>query len=64
MQTIGEGKPKSYYDSGVLDSRIIIGEGYDNLQGHVVIAIGSRRILVHFTELMPTSNEYQKALHL
>ncbi|RIA89109.1 hypothetical protein C1645_214919 [Glomus cerebriforme] len=64
MQTIGKGKPKSYYDSGVLDSRVRIGEGHDNLQGHVIIAIGGRRILVHSTELMPTPNKYQKALYL
>lgn len=64
MQTIRKGKPKSYCDSGVLDSRVRIGKGYDDLQGHVVIAIGGKRILVHSTELMPTPNEYQKALHL
>ena len=64
MQTIGKGKPKSYHDSGVLDSRVRIGEGHDDLQGHVIIAIGGRRILVYSTELMPTLNEYRKALHL
>ncbi|CAG8813368.1 41151_t:CDS:2, partial [Gigaspora margarita] len=40
MQTIRMGKPKSYYDSGVLDSRVRIGDGHDNLQGHAIITIG------------------------
>ncbi|CAG8687523.1 13703_t:CDS:2 [Funneliformis mosseae] len=61
MQTIKMGKPKSYCDSGVLDSRVIIDEEYDDLQEHVVIAIG-RRILINSTKLMSTSNKYQRAL--
>ena len=62
MQTIAKGKPQLYNDSGVFDSRVRIGEGRDDLQGHVIMTIGGRRIFVHSTELMSTTNEYQRAL--
>lgn len=63
MQIIIKGKRKSYLDSGVMDSRVKISEGHDELQGHVIIAIGGKRILVRSTELMSTPNKYQKTLH-
>jgi len=63
MQTIAKGKPQLYHDSGVLDSRVRISEGRDDLQGHVVMAIGGRRILVRSTELKSTRNEYQRTLY-
>lgn len=60
--TIALGKPKYFDNPGALDSRIIVNVGCDDLQGHVVMAIGGRRILVCSTDLISTQYKYQRSL--
>ncbi|CAG8649046.1 10_t:CDS:2, partial [Paraglomus brasilianum] len=60
---------KTYIDivakgKGVPDSRIKIGEGIDCIQGHVIMAIAGDHVLLHSTELIPTSNEYHNMMQL
>ena len=62
MHLIAHGESKSYGDLGVRDHRIRVGEGRDDLQGHVIMNIGGRRILLCSTKLMPTQHEYMRAL--
>jgi len=60
MRTIALGslRKSDYTSSGILDQRIRTYKGCDKLQGHVVMAIGSRRVLVRSTELISTRFEY------
>ncbi|KAG0074343.1 hypothetical protein BGZ92_003433, partial [Podila epicladia] len=46
MQIIALGKVRSYGTSGVLDSRVNIDNGLDDMQGYVLMAIGGVRVLV------------------
>ncbi|KAF9386115.1 hypothetical protein CPB97_004014, partial [Podila verticillata] len=48
------GKVRSYDTSGVLDSRVNIGHGLDDLQGYVLMAIGGARVLARPVELVQT----------
>ncbi|KAF8949039.1 hypothetical protein BGZ52_006237, partial [Haplosporangium bisporale] len=54
MQTIALGKVRSYDTSGVLDSRVNIGHGLDDLQGYVLMAIGGACVLVRPVERIET----------
>ncbi|KAF9917174.1 hypothetical protein FBU30_000919, partial [Linnemannia zychae] len=64
MQTIARGRARSYDASGVLDSRIKIDLGLDDLRGYVVMAIGGVRVLVRHMEIISTECEYVKAVQL
>ncbi|KAF9369335.1 hypothetical protein CPC16_004587 [Podila verticillata] len=64
MQTIALGKVRSYDTSGVLDSRVNIDHGLDDLQGYVLMAIGGARVLVRPVERIETECEYVRALQL
>jgi hypothetical protein len=64
MQIIAQGKVRSYNMSGVLDSRIKIDVGLDELRGYVVMAIGSTRVLVQHMESIQTDYEYVRAVQL
>ena len=59
--TVAMGKAKGN-DRGTCDNRINVGDGSDLLQGHVVIGIGRSNFLVHSTELIKTSKEYNRIL--
>ena len=60
VETVAKGQPKHWTDSGVLDSRIKVGDGDDCLQGHVVMGIGGSRFVVRSTQLIQTSNAYNR----
>ena len=62
MRIIALGKVRSYRDSGVLDSRVNIDIGLDDLQGYVVMAIGGARVLMRSEECVQTQCEYVKAI--
>ncbi|RUS27825.1 hypothetical protein BC938DRAFT_482686, partial [Jimgerdemannia flammicorona] len=60
METVAKGQTKRWNDSGVLDSRIKVGEGSDYLQGHVVMGIGKSRFIARSTQLTQTSKAYNR----
>jgi hypothetical protein len=60
VETVAKGQPKCWNDSGVLDSRIKVRDGDDCLQGHVVMGIGGSRFVVRSTQLIQTSNAYNR----
>ncbi|KAF9343232.1 hypothetical protein BGX26_006060, partial [Mortierella sp. AD094] len=64
MNTIALGKPQRYNASGVLDSRVNIDIGLDDLQGYVAMAIGGARVLVRSVEAIETTYAYVRALQL
>jgi len=64
METIALGKPKTLSASGVIDNRIVIDHGLDDIKGYVIMAIGGARVLVHSMEVIDTTNSYVKALKL
>ncbi|KAF9300698.1 hypothetical protein BGZ74_007593, partial [Mortierella antarctica] len=64
MQTIALGKVRSHDTSGVLDSRVNIDHGLDDLQGYVLMAIGGARVLVRPVDRIETECEYVRALQL
>ncbi|KAF9150525.1 hypothetical protein BGX20_005656 [Mortierella sp. AD010] len=64
MNTIALGRPQRYNASGVLDSRVNIDIGLDDLQGYVVMAIGGARVLIRSVEPIQTTYEYVRALQL
>ena len=64
MNTIALGTPKSYYGSGVLDSRVNIDTGLDGLQGYVVMAIGGARVFVRSVDVVKTKYKYTRILQL
>ncbi|KAF9368929.1 hypothetical protein BGX21_006259, partial [Mortierella sp. AD011] len=58
MKTISMGKVRAYNSSGVLDSRVNIDPGFDDLEGYVIMAIGGARVLVHHEDRIETGYEY------
>lgn len=64
MQTIALGEVRSYDTSGVLDIRVNIDHGLNDLQGYVLTAIGGARVLVRPVELVQTECKYVRALQL
>lgn len=60
MKTVAMRRPNDWDASGILDSRIKIEEGSDRLQGHVVMGIGRKRIIVRSTKMISTSKEYNR----
>jgi len=64
MQTIALGKVRSYSAPGVLDDRVNIDLGLDDLQGYVFMAIGGVRVLVRPLEPVQSECRYVRALQL
>ncbi|CAG8752422.1 21575_t:CDS:2, partial [Dentiscutata erythropus] len=62
MNIVAKGESKTYYDFGVLDNRVEIKRGFDDLRGYVIMAIAGDHVLVHFTKLTSTSNRYYSML--
>ena len=62
LTVIALGKPRSYNDSGVLNDLVRIVQGYDHLVGHVIVAIGGRRVFTRSVKPVQTKYEYRKCL--
>ncbi|KAI1315836.1 hypothetical protein EDD11_000271 [Mortierella claussenii] len=64
MKTIAMGKVQSYNTSGVLDSRVNINPGLDDLEGYVIMAIGGARLLARHVGRIETECGYVRAFQL
>ncbi|RUS34283.1 hypothetical protein BC938DRAFT_481471 [Jimgerdemannia flammicorona] len=59
METIVKGEVMGYHESGVFDERVRVTEsGRDRLKGHVIVVVGSHRIICRSTKLMTTNFQY------
>ncbi|KAI8345922.1 hypothetical protein B0O80DRAFT_471260 [Mortierella sp. GBAus27b] len=64
METIALGKFNTFSASGVLDNRVGIVDGLDDIKGYVFMAVGGARVLVDTMEAIDTTNSYVKTLKL